>query len=94
MWDLRTGKATRFLLEEEGPYLALAFSPDGKRFAAASAFSHPASRVMVWDLDSGKVVGRFPGHTAGVWALAFSPDGKRLASASGDCTVLVWDAAR
>ena len=66
---------------------ALAFSPDGKRFAAAIG-----SRV---------IVGKGKGGTAGtgsvlkgtghpVRALAFSPDGKRIASVGDGPMVLVY----
>jgi WD40 repeat protein len=66
----------------------VAFSPDGKRLATASA-DHTAK---VWDTESGKELFTLRGHTNSVNGVAFSPDGKRLATASEDQTAKVWDA--
>ncbi len=66
----------------------LAFSPDGKRIAAAG-FDRT---VKVWDAASGQEVLILKGHTDRVETLAFSPDGSRIASAGWDQTVKVWDA--
>ncbi len=66
----------------------LAWSPDGKRLAAAG----PNHTVRLW--ESGREVRvTLTGHTADVTDLAWSPDGKRLASvARGEKRVLIWDA--
>src|SRR6266849_7384932 len=68
---------------------AVAWSPDGKRLASASA----DGTVQVWDASSGHSLVIYPGHTDVVNSVAWSPDGKRLASASADKTVRVWDAS-
>ncbi len=68
---------------------SVAFSPDGHRFAAASA-DHT---VRLWDADTGHLIGDpLTGHTDTVFKVAFSPDRHRLASASDDDTVRLWDA--
>jgi WD40 repeat protein len=67
----------------------LAWSPDGKRLAAAG----PKHAVLLWE-DGGKVRVTLSGHESDIRALSWSPDGKRLASAADEKRVLVWDADR
>jgi WD40 repeat protein/tRNA A-37 threonylcarbamoyl transferase component Bud32 len=75
------------------PRRSVAFSPDGKWLALASA----DKTVKVWDLSDNAALRQsvpsfiLSGHTAWVYDATFSPDGKRLASASRDNTVKVWD---
>jgi WD40 repeat protein/serine/threonine protein kinase len=87
--ELRTvHSAFRTLAGHASLIHALAWSPDGRRLATASA----DKTVKVWDVQQGNVVLTFEGHKSGVETVAWSPDGKRLASASADKTVKVWDA--
>jgi WD40 repeat protein/tRNA A-37 threonylcarbamoyl transferase component Bud32 len=67
----------------------LAFSPDGRRLAAAVPYY---TVVAVWDGSPGKPT-RVLRHPGAVYGVAFSPDGRRLATAGADQTVRVWDAA-
>jgi eukaryotic-like serine/threonine-protein kinase len=108
VWEPAAGKEVRSLRPAPAfgsSYLALgvvAFSPDGKRLAAASSNAldiHQRAEVVVWDADTGEVLTRMAGHSAPVSGLSFTPDGQRLASASWDINrgavgeVKLWDVA-
>lgn len=67
---------------------ALAFSPDGKIFAAG--FAYTSGTIRLWDSDSRADRGQLTNHTGYVQALAFSSDGEWLASAAADGTIRVW----
>ncbi|RVD82093.1 uncharacterized protein DFL_006529 [Arthrobotrys flagrans] len=66
----------------------VAFSPDGRTLASASA----DRTVRLWDAGTGAPLQTLEGHTSSVTAVAFSPDGRTLASSSQDGTVRLWDA--
>jgi WD40 repeat protein len=72
------------------PVYSVAFSPDGKTLASASA----DTTVRLWNVASHQSMGPpLTGHTDVVFSVAFSPDGRTLASASFDKTVRLWDVA-
>ena len=72
---------------QSSPANAIAFSPDGKLAAIASA----DKTVRIFDIDAGRDLRRCIGHTASVWAVAFSPDGTQVLSGSKDGTVRLWE---
>jgi WD40 repeat protein/serine/threonine protein kinase len=80
VWDLSTGKEAFTLRGHTSDIYRLAFTPDGRRLASASA----DGTVRIWDTDAGREVVTLRCHTSSHDPrLALSPDGRRLATASG-----------
>lgn len=67
---------------------ALAWSPDGKRIASASA----DNTVQVWDATTGNNPISYDGHSSSVEGVSWSLDSMSVASGSADGTVQIWDA--
>ena len=66
---------------------AVAYSPDGRWLATASA----DRTVKIWEATTGLEV-RTLTHSGVVWTLAFRPpDGRWLASAGGDGMIRLWE---
>jgi WD40 repeat protein len=99
-WDPETGKEIRRLPAPTRNFsspdyfdLSLAFSQDGKSFAAATR-----SAILRWDVATGKEIDPPAGHDGPAGGLRFSEDGRSLFSSSGGgngggYTLMEWDLA-
>jgi WD40 repeat protein len=68
--------------------IALAWSPDGKKLAAAAV----SGEIAIYS-DDGAASPTLPGHDFGVTAIAWSADGQHFASAGQDGKIKLWDVA-
>jgi WD40 repeat protein len=82
--DAPTGGRVTLIKPEFGDkkVYGVAFSPDGKRFAAGKG-DWGSGDIHTFSIPGGELMQTFIGHTNPVWDVAFSPDGRLLASASG-----------
>jgi WD40 repeat protein/uncharacterized caspase-like protein len=70
----------------------VAFSPDGRSFAAAGfMYSHKQNVVRLWDVGKWKTKHTLATHSDRITSLAFSQDSRLLASASKDATIQLTD---
>jgi serine/threonine protein kinase len=88
IWNALTGDDILIYRQHFYFVNAVAWSPDGKKIASASADTN----VQVWNVATGGNILTYRGHSSKVNAVAWSPDGKKIASASADRTVQIWDA--
>lgn len=89
LWDATTAESLGVLVPGHAHTIqGLAFSPDGKVLAAASA----ESAIRLWDTAARKRQDKAQPHEELIAAVAWSPDGSALASAAWDDTVRTWDA--
>ena len=86
VWEATSGEPR---LELEGSN-AVAFTPDGKRLAAAAR----RRGVVLWDAATGEELQRLEGPEDQVMALALSPDGRWLASGGLRGHVRLYDLER
>ncbi len=73
-------------------FTSVAFSPDEKRLAIASAAEDETGLVRIWDITQNQVVEQFDTGQGQLYSVAFSPlDSRQLVTGGGDGTVKVWD---
>lgn len=91
--DWRPQKWLGTLATNSDVVTSVAFSPDGKLLAVASADkSAVVYRVEAGGAKLSQAVA-LTGHSAAVQAIVFSPDGRMLVTASVDRSLKVWSAA-
>lgn len=86
LWDARAGHELPTRMVHEGPVLAVALSPEGRRVAASVG-----RNVRLWEVDTGKDPRMLEGQHGLVVRMAFSPDAKLLVTAALDNSIEVWD---
>lgn len=91
-WDVADPARPRRLTREDLLHETMAFSPDGRLFAAQSDRT-----VLLWDLSvpaRPRLLASWAAHADMVAALAFSPDGRRLVTGGLDDDVNLWNLDR
>jgi len=88
VFDVSSGRELATLEGSWGEIRAVAFSPDGKRIAAASS----DSVAHLWDTASGRMIRALAGHEDALYGAAFFPGGERVVTGGADWTLRVWDA--
>lgn len=73
--------------------MAIAWSPDGKRFATAGGAPTEDGEIRLFEADGRPFTSLKSPHSDTVFGIAFSPDGKLLASAGADKFVRVFEAS-
>jgi WD40 repeat protein len=87
VWDCAS-RQRLFALHMDGPHFkALAFTPDGRFFAAA----RNDATVRFWDVGTWRPRASYDWDLGPVVSLAFAPDGQRAACGSKKGKILVWD---
>ncbi|MGE0128730.1 MAG: protein kinase [Blastocatellales bacterium] len=87
LWRLYHHTGELFSRKHPKEVWAVAFAPDGKRFATGC----DDGKARLWDAATGELLTELSGHQNFIWSVAFSPDGKTLATGSGDRTAKLWD---
>ena len=86
-WDAVESASLEMTYEHDSSIRAIAYSPDGAAFAAASRDS-----IRLWDAETDELKQSINGDSAQAYAIAFSPGGRALVSGGKDSVVRIWSA--
>jgi WD40 repeat protein len=91
LWNISTGDhLPPIKIHTRGLVESLAFSPDGKTLASASADRGDSERtVKLWDFSSGRELHTLKGLNS--HSIAFSSDGRMLAGGKWNGNLALWD---
>jgi WD40 repeat protein len=89
LWELSSGKLVREITISAERTRAVAFSPDGKYFAAD--VGRAQRQIRFWEVATGKEIHKTGEFSSSARCLAFAPDGKFLVAGMEDTTALIWD---
>jgi WD40 repeat protein len=85
LWDTSSGKVIRRLVGHKNHVRAVAFSPDGQRFASGDE----DGLILIWNVATGNEILKLEGHAGAIRSLKFAP-GESLLSGSTDHTFRRW----
>ena len=88
--NVETGAEVRSFQGPEYAVYSVAFSPDGKRIAAAGVGLGDNRKVFLWDVNNPAPTSVFSGHKDDIYRVQFSPKGDHLLSAGYAGTLNVW----
>jgi WD40 repeat protein len=89
LWYMETGGQMGVLRADGVTPWAVAFSPDGRRVAAAR---NGPEAIKLWDLGSREEVGTLEGEGSNFYQVKFSPDGRTLGAVNWRGKLHLWDA--
>ncbi len=85
IWKMDTRKLVSSAAGLSGMILSVAFSPDGRVFAATTC-----GDVGIFETATGELITTLQGHQDWIYSVAFSPDGNAVVSGGDDWSVIVW----
>lgn len=91
--DPHSGKLIAELQGHADAVRSIAFSPDGKKLAAAGGEPQREGEIKIWDLQSFRPIRTMRGHRDCIYSVAWSPDSTLIATGSYDKMVKLWDVA-